>query len=80
MDQQQDYKQFLTHNKDAFRKLKELMNSVDTVQGLTTVQEMRGRQIAINIVKNWLAEVWNIAYSEIPEPEPEDDIIRLISK
>jgi len=69
---------FLDQNKEAFKILRQKIKEIDTVRGVDTVTEFKGRQKAIKIINEWLTELWNVSYPELPEPEEDDDIFRTI--
>jgi hypothetical protein len=71
-------KDFIDSEKEALKILKQKIKKIDTVMGINTVKDFQGRQLAIKIINEWLTELWNIAYPELPEPEEDDDIFRTI--
>lgn len=73
-----EIKDFLGQNKEAFRILKQKIKSVDTVVGVKDEKELIGRARAIEIINAWLIELWNVSYPELPEPEEDDDIFKII--
>jgi len=73
-------KEFLNTEQEAFKVLRQKIKEIDTVRGVNTVKDFQGRQYAIRIINEWLTELWNISYPELPEPDEEDDIFRIIEK
>lgn len=76
---EQQIKDFLDREREAFKVLNQKIKEIDTVRGVTTVKDFQGRQIAIRIINEWITELWNISYPELPEIEDDDGIFRVIS-
>jgi len=70
---------FIDLNKEAFILLAEKIKTLDTVRGVTRYQDLVGRQQAIRIIKDWLTEIYQISLEDLPKPEEDDDIIRIIN-
>lgn len=71
------YKEFVEDNKEALQLLSQKMKLVDTVVGVETLQEVKGRKYAIKIIGEWLTELWGITTEDLPEPEEEDELFRV---
>lgn len=71
------YKEFIEQNKEALQLLAQKVKSVDTVRGVETLQEMKGRKYAIRIMDEWLTELWGITTEEIPKPEVDDELFKI---
>jgi hypothetical protein len=78
MSKELKYKEFIDQNREVLQLLAQKVKSVDTVRGVETVQEMRGRKYAIKIVDEWLTEIWGITTEELPKPEEEDELFKII--
>jgi len=78
MEKIRKYDEFIKNNKEALQLLAQKIKSVDTVQGVETLQEMRGRKYAIKIISEWITELWGITTEELPAPEEEDELFRVI--
>lgn len=78
MSKELKYKEFIEQNREVLQLLAQKVKSVDTVRGVETVQEMRGRKYAIKIVDEWLTEIWGITTEELPKPEEEDELFKII--
>lgn len=70
------YNEFIENNKEALHLLAQKIKSIDTVHGVETLQEMRGRRYAIKIMDEWLTELWGITTEELPDPEEEDELYK----
>ena len=71
---------FLDANKEAFAILANKVKAIDTVSGVVRLQDLVGRQHAIRIIKEWISEIYQISLEDLPQPEEDDDIIRVINK
>jgi hypothetical protein len=80
MEKIRKYQEFIENNKESLQLLAQKIKSIDTVQGVSTVKEFQGRQYAIKIISEWLTELWGITTEELPIPEEEDEIFRVIEK
>ena len=78
MEKIREYKEFIENNNEARKLLAEKIKSIDTVHGVETLQEMRGRKYAIKIISEWMTELWGITTEELPKPEDEDELFRTI--
>jgi len=78
MEKIRKYKEFIDNNKEALQLLAEKIKSIDTVVGVDTLQEMRGRKYAIKIISEWLTELWSVTTEELPKPEHDDELFRII--
>lgn len=77
-DKHQEYKKFIDEHKEALRLLADKVKTVDTVRGVATLQEMRGRQLAIRIIDEWLNEMWGISTDTLPPPEEDDELFKYV--
>ncbi len=82
----EEAKKFIAQNQDAFTMLGDKVKLINTVKVAMTGKdkymiEMYGRMKAIQIIEEWVRELWGIAYIEdLPETESEDDIYHIINK
>jgi len=82
----EEAKKFIAQNQDAFKMLGDKVKLINTVKVAMTGKdkymiEMYGRMKAIQIIEEWVRELWGIAYIEdLPETETEDDIYHIINK
>lgn len=72
------FKEFIENNREVLQLLSQKIKSVDTVRGVDTLEEMMGRKKAIDILDEWLTEIWGITTEELPEPEEDDELFRTI--
>ena len=72
------FKEFIENNREVLQLLSQKIKSVDTVRGVDTLEEMMGRKKAIDILDEWLTELWGITTEELPEPEEDDELFRTI--
>lgn len=77
-EQTRKYKEFVDQNIEALKLLAQKVKSVDTVRGVETVQEMRGRKYAIKIVDEWLTDLWGITSEDLPKPDEDDELFKII--
>lgn len=73
------YQEFIEQHREALQLLAQKIKSVDTVQGVETLQEMRGRKYAIKIISEWLTELWGLTTEQLPKPEEEDELFRIVN-
>lgn len=71
----QQAKEFITNNTEALKHLSRIIRKIDTVRGCESEIDMKARQMAIEIVEEWLTEVWGYSdeYS-LPHFEDEEDL------
>lgn len=77
MSKELEYKKFIDENRAALQLLSQKVKSVDTVRGVNTVQEMRGRRLAIQVMDEWLHEIWGITTEELPDPDEDDKLFKI---
>ncbi len=78
MSKELKYKEFIDQNREVLQLLSQKVKMVDTVRGVETVQEMRGRKYAIKIIDEWLTEIWGITTEELPKPDEDDELFKVI--
>jgi len=78
MDKIREFKEFVENNKASLQLLAEKIKSIDTVHGVETLQEMRGRKYAIKIISEWLTELWAVTTEDLPKPEEDDGLFRTV--
>lgn len=77
---------FIADNKEIFKTLGNKVRQLDTVRISMSGKdkymiEMYGRKRAIEIIEEWIRELWGIAYvDDLPQTEEEDDIYHIITK
>lgn len=73
-----EIEQFIENNRPALAILAQKVKTVDTVRGATTLDEVLGRQKSIQIIDEWLTELWSVKTEDLPEPLKEDDLYKVI--
>lgn len=74
-----EYRKFVDEHREALKLLSEKIRSIDTVIGVDTLYEMRGRKHAISLIDEWLHELWSITTSDLPPIDNDDDgLFRII--
>lgn len=82
----EEAKKFIAANHDAFLLLGDKVRQIDTTRVTMSGKdkymiEMYGRKRAIEIIEEWVRELWGIAnVDDLPYTEDEDSIYKTITK
>ena len=69
-------KEFIQNNNEQLNELAKLIRQIDTVRGVVTLNDIKGRQIAIKIINEWLNILWEVDEQDIPKPVEDDGLYR----
>lgn len=78
--EQHQAKDFIQTNTEALKHLSKIIQKADSVRDCKDEIEMKARKRAIEIVEEWLTEVWG--YSDefpIPHYEEDEDLYKKLS-
>lgn len=72
---------FLRNNEDAFKKLGKRIKEATNIDGVESIEELKGRQIAKKIIVDWLNDLWYISsIEELPQEEDTESIFKTLDK
>lgn len=77
--EQHEARDFIKNNTEALKHLSRIIGRASNIEGIETLEELKGRQRAVEIVKEWLTEVWGYT-DEFPLPEEEEDLYKTLSE
>lgn len=77
-EETREIEKFIENNRPALALLAQKVKTVDTVRGAKTLDEVLGRQKAIQIIDEWLTELWSVKTEDLPEPLKEDNLYKVI--
>lgn len=80
-DQQnkQEIIDFVQKNEEALKILAQKVKNLDSLKGIDTIKELLARKKAIRIVSEWLYDIWGITTEELPNPEEDDNLFKIIN-
>ena len=70
-------REFINANRDQFIELGRLIRQIDSINGIERLQDIKGRQMAIRIIKEWISTLWGAELEDII-PDEDDDLFRTI--
>ena len=65
-------KDFIKNNTEALKHLSKIIQKADSVRDCKDESDMKARKLAIEIIEQWLTEVWGYS-DEFPIPHYEED-------